>query len=71
LNFEANPWSAKDTYTITAYAEDIFGNIGPEETYQITIPRNKAINNPFLNFLQSHPYLFPILQKLILLRFGL
>jgi len=28
-------------------------------------PRNKAINNPFLNWLQSHPNLFPLLQKLI------
>jgi hypothetical protein len=30
-----------------------------------TMPRNKAINNPFLNWLQCHPSWFPLLQKLI------
>jgi len=28
-------------------------------------PRNKAINNPFLKWLQSPPYLFPLMQKLL------
>jgi len=28
-------------------------------------PRSKAITNPLLQFLQSHPSLFPLLQKLI------
>jgi hypothetical protein len=28
-------------------------------------PRNKAINKPILNWLQGHPNLFPLLQKLI------
>ena len=28
--------------------------------------RNRAINTPFLNFLQNHPNLFPILQRLLL-----
>jgi len=37
----------------------------------LTTPKNKAyINTPFLNFLTSHPSLFPILQRLIL-RLGL
>jgi hypothetical protein len=31
----------------------------------LTTPRSKTINNPFLNWLQSHPFLFPLLQKLI------
>jgi hypothetical protein len=31
-------------------------------------PRNKAINKPILNWLQCHPYLFPLLQKLIFLK---
>ena len=30
--------------------------------------RNKALNTPFLNFLQQHPNLFPILQKVLLLQ---
>jgi len=42
----------------------------PDDFYEIPVgvktPRNKAINNPFLIRLQSHPNLFPLLQKLIL-----
>jgi len=41
----------------------------PDDTCSINVilitPRSKTINNPFLQFLQSHPNLFPILQKLI------
>ena len=46
----------------------------PEEfcTIPITLitPRAKSINRPILNWLQSHPYMFPILQKLLNLKFG-
>jgi hypothetical protein len=69
-------WSAEETYTITAYAEDEYGLTGPSTTKQVTIPRNKLINKPILNFLQSffqsYPNLFPLLQKLLQqLEFGL
>lgn len=57
-------WDAEDTYYITTRAEDSLGNIGPPTIKQITIPRNNAINNFFLRFLQNHPNLFPIIQKL-------
>jgi len=58
-------YSTKGTYTITAYAEDETGLISPTSTFTIVIPRDKAINKPFLNWLQSHPFLFLLLQKLI------
>ena len=58
-------YDTKGDYTIEAYAEDDTGRIGPTGTHPISIPRNKAINRPILNFLQSHPNLFPLLQKLI------
>lgn len=32
---------------------------------------SREFNRPILNFLESHPNLFPILQKLLLLEFGL
>jgi hypothetical protein len=68
----SHAWEDTGTFVITASAEDIFGNIGPEATFTVVIPRNKAINNPILNWLQCHPNLFPILQKLIQqLGFGL
>jgi len=37
----------------------------------VTMPRNRATQTPFLNFLQSHPNMFPILQKLLIQRLGL
>jgi hypothetical protein len=47
----------------------------PEEFCTIPVglitPKTKSINRPILNWLQSHPYMFPLLQKLIQLGFGL
>jgi hypothetical protein len=57
-------WTSEGTYTIKAKAKDIHGIEGNWREYQVTMPRNKIVNNPFLNFLQSHPNLFPLLQKL-------
>ena len=63
-------WDVTGTYIITVSAEDTFGNIGLSTTFTVVIPRDKAINIPFLQFLQNHPNMFPLLQK-ILLQFGL
>ena len=64
-------WSEEGTYTIKARAKDTNGLIGPLGTLEVTMPRNKQyINTPFLNFLQQHLHMFPIL-RLLLLRLGL
>ena len=56
------------TYTIGVQAKDVY-DAESEWTYvQFNVTKNKTINIPFLNFLQSHPYLFPILQKILLLQ---
>ena len=52
-------------YTITAYAEDEDDNAGPPSTFLFTCPRDKTVDKPLLQFSQYHPYLFPLLQKLI------
>ena len=31
----------------------------------LTTPKNKAINTPFLNFLEQHPNMFPLLRHLV------
>jgi CubicO group peptidase (beta-lactamase class C family) len=65
-------WLLRGNYIIKVKAKDENGMESDWGTFQVTIPRNKAINNPFLNWLQSHPFLFPLLQKLIQqLGFGL
>ena len=68
----SHTWTKSGIFTIKAKAEDEFGQIGPEATKTVTMPRDKMVNRPLLQFLQSHPNLFPILQKLIQqLGFGL
>ena len=67
----AHTWSEQGTYIIKAIAKDCcWGAESPESTFPVTMPRNRAINTPFLNFLQNHPNMFPIL-RLLLQRLGL
>ena len=61
----SHTWNLKGTYTIKAKAVDIYGDESGWGTFTVTIPRDKAINKPLLQFLQCHPYLFPLLQKLL------
>ena len=60
-------WSAEDTYTITARAEDTSGNISPAATFPVTIPRNKVISNPVIfQILERILGHFTLLEKLLL-----
>jgi hypothetical protein len=63
-------WTSEGTYTIRAQAVDFHGAESDWADFPITIPRNKAINRPFQNWYQSQPFLFLMLQKL-LINFGL
>jgi hypothetical protein len=60
-------YTAQGTYTIKVKAKECpDGLVGPEETFTITITKkSKAINMPFLNLLQSHSNLFPMLRILL------
>ena len=58
-------WTDEGTFTITVYAEDEFGAVSGETTSQMIIEKSKTMSHPFINFLQSHPNMFPILQQLI------
>jgi hypothetical protein len=55
-------WTARDTYFIKVKAEDVYGFISPENTFEIIIPRIRMNNNPFLAMLVER---FPILEKII------
>ena len=67
---ESHKWDEQGTYTIEAKAKDTYGVESDWATLEVTMPRNRAITSPFLNFLQNHPNLFPIL-RLLLQRLGL
>ena len=58
-------WAESGIYVIKAIAIDPCGE-GEWARFIVTMPRDKAIqSSPFLNCLQSHPNLFPLLQKLL------
>ena len=58
-------WSAEDDYTIKAKAKDTYDAESDWSTLEVSMPKNKAINTPFLNFLENHPHLFPRLRQLL------
>jgi hypothetical protein len=62
----AHTYDNEGDFTITAYAEDAKGLMGPEGTLQVKMPRNKDIQiSLFLRFLQNHQNMFPILRQLL------
>jgi len=62
----SHTWNIKDTYQVKVRAKDINGVQSEwSDPLPIKIPKNKQINTPFLNFLQQHPHLFPLLRQLL------
>ncbi|MCK4365766.1 MAG: PKD domain-containing protein [Thermoplasmatales archaeon] len=58
-------WEKQGTYTIKVMAVNENNAKSDWSELTVTMPRTRAINTPFLNFLQNHPNLFPILQRLL------
>ncbi len=59
-------WIVQGTYQIKVKAKDINGAEGVwSDPLPISMPRNKAINTPFLRFLEQHPRMFLILRYLL------
>ena len=58
-------WSEKGTYIISCWARDIYDAESNITTLEVTMPRNKVINKPVMQFLQNYPNLFPILRQLL------
>jgi len=58
-------FSEQNTYIIRAKSKDIYDAESDWATLEVSMPKNKPINTPFLRFLENHPYLFPLLQQLL------
>ncbi|KYK20597.1 hypothetical protein AYK24_09965 [Thermoplasmatales archaeon SG8-52-4] len=59
-------WTTEGEFEIRVAAKDTHGKVSDwSNPLIVTMPRTKAINNPILDFLQSHPNLFPILQFIL------
>ena len=52
------------TYSISAKAMS-GGGQSDWATLEVTMPRNRAVNNPFLNFLQQYPILYQLLLRFL------
>jgi len=57
--------ASKDNYTIRAKARGIYGAESDWTELEISMPKTKATNTPFLTFLDNHPHLFPLLRQIL------
>jgi hypothetical protein len=59
-------YAAEGDYEIKAKAKDCcWGLEGPESTFKVSMPRNRARNTPVLQFLQNYLQMFPMLRLLV------
>jgi len=59
-------WTAQGSYSVKVKAMDSNLEEGPwSDPLAISMPKNKATNTPFLQFLENHPHLFPLLRQLM------
>ena len=65
-NYSINhSWVEEGGYIIQVKAKDEHGSESDWSTLEITMPKNKAIDTPFLQFLENHPHMFPLLRQLL------
>jgi hypothetical protein len=63
-------WAKLGRYIISATVRDEHLDRGGMCTLTVSVPKSKTLSSPFIQFLQSHPNIFPLLQ-LLLQRLGL
>ena len=62
----SHQWKNVGDYEITARIQDAHGEWSEwSESLPIVMPKNKAINKPLFNFLETHPRMFPLLRQLL------
>ena len=64
----SHKWKNTGSYGITARVEDASGEWSEWSdplTVIVTMPRNRAVNNPILNFLEQYPILYQLLQRFL------
>jgi len=61
-----NMWYLKGTYEIKVKSKDRWGYESDwSDPLQVSMPKNKPINTPFLRFLENHLRMFPLLRQLL------
>ena len=62
----SHKWNKQGNYQIRVKARDSYGIESPwSDSLSVTMPRNQAINTPFLNFLQQYPILYQLLLRFL------
>ncbi|MCK5030496.1 MAG: Zn-dependent exopeptidase M28, partial [Thermoplasmatales archaeon] len=58
-------WAEQGNYTIQAKAKNTVGIETDWITLEISMPKSKATNSPFIMFLENHPRLFPLIRQIL------
>jgi len=58
-------WTEEGEYIIRAKAQNMYGIESDYATFQVSMPKTKEFNFLFIQFLENHPNLFPLLQLLL------
>jgi len=61
----SHTWTSQGTYIIKVRAMNEWGMVSDWAELSVTMPRNKVINRPILNFLEQHPILYQLLQRFL------
>jgi len=56
-------WETEGTFILKVQSVDEWRGESEWATLEVTMPRNRAIQTPFLRFLESHPILYQLLQR--------
>ena len=67
---KGHSWASEDNYTIRVKAMDIYGAEGDWTELEVSMPKTKVTNSPFLTFLQNHLHLFSLLRHSLELFFS-
>ena len=62
----SHSWSDQEDYQIKVKAKDEYGTESEwSDPLSISVPRNRAINTPFLNFLEQYPIMYQLLLRFL------
>jgi len=61
----SHSWSKNGFYNIICKAKDINDEESNWAILEVSMPKDKPINTPFLQFLENHPHLFPLLRQIL------
>ena len=64
----SHTWNTEGTYEIKAKSIDKYGAESNWATLEVRMPKNRAINTPFLNFLENFLHKFSLLRQVLVLQ---